>query len=271
VDTLSGPSVVWQVYHSRDNLFWEAVPGVTAVFDMGLLRYQLRFPETEDRFFKAVNVSVNPAPTVRVTEIRALVDLPPDATVEATDDNRYRGDVIVGFRPVRRVSGSFGFGGSNDQTLTAGLVRRDYRESHALARVSVELARSLGLALGYRYADTENLREPVLLRTVNHVNADLSWKPLRTFDAALSLSQRNESERSTSCSRRGVSAWAGLQLLADLRYVSDVDLTRIEDPFAGRTATADVDPLLEMRPLPRGTSAAASRCRGARLRRASSS
>ena len=168
-DLVSGPSVVWQVFRSRDNLFWEAVPGATSTFDSGLLRYRIRFPRTEDRFWKAVNVSANPAPAVRVTEIRALLDLATTALDESTDDNRYRGDVILGFNPSRRVSLAVGFGASSDETLAAGLVRRDYEEAHALARLTVGLARSLDLNFGYRYNDSENRRDPVLLRTVEPV------------------------------------------------------------------------------------------------------
>jgi hypothetical protein len=252
VDTVSGASVAWQVYHSRDNLFWEAVPGVTSTFDAGLLRYGLRFPETEDRFFKAVNVSVNPAPTVRVTEVRALLDLPVTATREASDDNRYRGDVVVGFRPARRLSGSFGFGASNDETITAGLLRRDYRETHALAQVTLGLARSLDLNLGYRYNDSADRREPVLLRTVNQLNASLTWRPLPTLDTALTLGQRNESEKSTLLqSQRSIRLAAALQLLADLRYVTDLDVARIEDPFAGRDRNSWTwSHNLELRPVP---------------------
>ena len=252
VDVVSGPSVVWQVYRSRDNLFWEAVPGATSTFDSGLLRYRIRFPQTEDRFFKAVNVSSNPAPAVRVTEIRALLDLASTALDESTDDNRYRGDVILGFNPSRRVSLAVGVGASSDETLAAGLVRRDYEEAHALARLTVGLARGLDLNLGYRYNDSENRREPVLLRTVSQYNANLTWKPLSTVDAALTLGRRDESEKTTLLqSQDSVRLGVALQLLADLRYVTDFDVARIEDPFAGRSRNSLTwTHTLEMRPVP---------------------
>jgi len=252
VDVVSGPAVVWQVYRSRDNLFWEAVPGVTSTFDSGLLRYRILFPQTEDRFFKAVNVSPNAASAVRVTEIRALLDLSATALDEASNDNRYRGDVLLGFNPSRRVSVAVGLGASSDETLTAGLVRRDYEEAHALARLTVGLARGLDLNLGYRYNDSENRREPVLLRTVSQYSANLTWKPVTTVDAALTASRRNESERTTLLqSQDSVRLGVALELLADLRYVTDLETSRLEDPFAGRSRNSWTwTHTLEMRPLP---------------------
>jgi hypothetical protein len=252
VDVLSGPSVVWQVYRSRDNLFWEAVPGATSTFDSGLLRYRIVFPQTEDRYFKAVNVSANAAPAVRVTEIRALLDLGSSVLDEATDDTRYRGDVLLGFNPHRRVSASFGFGASSDETLADGLVRRDYEEAHALARLTVLLARGLDLNLGYRYYDSETWREPVLLRTVSQYNANLTWRPLSTVDAALTVGRRDESERSTLLQSQDSARLAvALQLLADLRYVTDLEVSRLEDPFGERDRDSWTwAHILEMRPLP---------------------
>jgi len=252
VDVVSGPSVVWQVYRSRDNLFWEAVPGATSTFDSGLLRYRIRFPRTEDRFWKAVNVSVNPAPAVRVTEIRALLDLATTALDESSDDNRYRGDVTLGFNPSRRVSLAVGLGASSDETLAAGLVRREYEEAHALARLSIVLARGLDLNLGYRYNDSENRRDPVLLRTVEQYNANLTWKPLSTVDAILNVGRRDESEKTTLLqSQDSVRLGVALQLLADLRYVTDFDVSRLEDPFAGRGRNSWTwTHSLEMRPRP---------------------
>ena len=35
------------MYHSVDNLLWEAVPGVTSTMGRGVLRYMLRFPEID--------------------------------------------------------------------------------------------------------------------------------------------------------------------------------------------------------------------------------
>jgi hypothetical protein len=252
VDAVSGPAVVWQVYRSRDNLFWEAVPGATSTFDSGLLRYRIRFPQTEDRFFKAVNVSPNAASAVRVTEIRALVDLSTTALDESSSDDRYRADLTLGFNPSRRVSAAVGVGASSDETLTAGLVRRDYEEAHALARLTVGLARGLDLNLGYRYNDSEDRREPVLLRTVSQYSANLAWRPLATVDAALTASRRDESEKTTLLqSQDSVRLGVALELLADLRYVTDVDVSRLDDPFAGRSRNSWTwTQTLEMRPLP---------------------
>jgi len=160
--------------------------------------------------------------------------------------------VILGFNPSRRVSLAVGLGASSDETLAAGLVRRDYEEAHALARLTVGLARGLDLNLGYRYNDSENRREPVLLRTVSQYSANLTWKPVTTVDAALTASRRNESERTTLLqSQDSVRLGVALELLADLRYVTDLETSRLEDPFAGRSRNSWTwTHTLEMRPLP---------------------
>jgi hypothetical protein len=252
VDTLSGPGVVWQVFHSRDNLIWEIVPGATSVFDAVLLRYRLQFPETEDRFFKAVNVSTNLEPVVLVTEIRALLDLDAEAGVDSSESNLYRADLQASFQPADRLNGAVGVGFSSDDTFAAGLVRRDYNERHAFARLTFDVARDLDLHLSYRWNDSENLREPVLLRTVNNFSASLNWVPLATVDAILTAGRRDESEKGTLLqSLSSVRLGVVTQLLTDLRLVSDFDISRLEDPFAGRDRdTWTWRETLEMRPLP---------------------
>ncbi|HKI85408.1 MAG TPA: hypothetical protein VKA53_01560, partial [Thermoanaerobaculia bacterium] len=76
VDAPSGPGVLWRVYQSSDNLIWEEVTGVGVTYDPDLYRYTLRFASATDRYFKAVNVSVNSVTSiVRVTEIRALREI----------------------------------------------------------------------------------------------------------------------------------------------------------------------------------------------------
>jgi len=252
VDTASGPSLSWQVYHSRDNLVWEAVPGVTAAFDQALLRYTLRFPATEDRYFKAVNVSVNPAPTVRVTEARALIDIPATGEEQTAENNLYRADVVADFRPLERIRGSVGFGVSNDEAITAGLVRRDYDDRHAFARLTFGLTRTLDFDLGYRYNDSENRRAPVLLRTVKAYNAGLRWRPLASVDALLVASRRDELEEATLLqSLESLRLGVVTLLLPDLRLVTDLDFARLDDPFAGRNRDSwSWRETLEMRPIP---------------------
>jgi len=252
VDDISGPQVVWLVFHSRDNLFWESVPGVTSTFDGALLRYRLRFPQVEDRFFKAVNVSVNPSPQVLVTEVRALLDLDPSDAEDETQTPLYRGDVVASFHPTRRVAGAVGFGLSNDQSFSAGLVRRDFSEVHAFGRITFDLRPGLDLNLGYRYNDSEDLRAPALLRTVNSLSASLGWVPLPTVDAVLSAGHRSETEKGDPIqSLQSVRLGVATQLLPDLRLVSDVNFSRLDDPFAGRDRDSWTwRETLETRPIP---------------------
>ena len=234
VDGSSGPQLVWEVYRSRDNLFWEPVGQVLREYDDALLRYVLRFPETEDRYFKAVNVSVNPVAQVRVTEARALLDRDLLAEEQDSQSDLYRVDLSGSYLIGKRVQASVAIGGSNDQTQVGGLNRQDYRTAYARAALSADLGRDLRLSVDYGVSDTEDRQPPVLLRTTEELNAALHWNPLDTVDAVLSAGIRDESDdgtllQSSSSYRLGV----GLQLLPGLRLDTQLNMSQIEDPFSG--------------------------------------
>jgi predicted porin len=235
VDRPSGPAVVWQVFHSADNLIWEPITGQSAEFDAGRQLYRVRFPETDDRFFKVVNVSPNAAPLVLVTEVtayRAVAEVP-----EATDQQGtlYRGDVSLGFRPTRRVSARVNLGGSNDETVTAGIVRRDYTERHAAGTLAVRLTNELEISGGYRYSDSENRGPGELFRTTETVDAALRWAPMPTLDAILSASRRDESERETLLQTIDLlQLTVFTALLPDLDLTSRLSYSELTDPITGQ-------------------------------------
>ena len=233
VDAPSGPEVVWEVWRSPDNLLWERVPGVVRELDPALLRYTLRFPETTERFFKAVNVTVNPAVGVDVTEVRALRDVdrltPPDG--EAT---LYRADLVATYRPVERMMLRVNGGASEDESLSGEVTRRRFEEVHGGARLELGLPGDLRFRAGYQYVDFENRIESVLLRTETVYDAGLVWTPLPTLEAALTSQLRDEHEdereiRSLQTTRLRVLA----DLLPDLRLTSEIERSRVEDPLSG--------------------------------------
>lgn len=233
VDAPTGPEVIWEVWRSPDNLLWERVPGVVRELDPALLRYTLRFAETTERFFKAVNVTVNPAVGVDVTELRALRDVdrlsPPDG--EAT---LYRADLVATYRPVERVMVRVNGGASEDETLSGEITRRRFEEVHAGARLEVGLPADLRFRAGYQYVDFENRVEPVLLRTERVYDAGLVWTPLPTLEAGLTTQLRDELEedreiRALQTTRLRVLA----ELLPDLRLTSELERSRIEDSLSG--------------------------------------
>jgi len=234
VDLLSDPNLVWLVYTSPDNLIWEPLSGVTSVFDRALLRYTLFFPGTTARFFKAVNISVNGQPVVRVTEMRALrsvVTTPGGETVRST---LYRADVSLGYRPNGRISARFNVGLSNDETVSAGLVRSNYEEVHASATMSAALAESLKFDAGFRYNDAEDGREPVLYRTEFVYNAGLRWTPMETLEAALYGNRRDEEDRGDLIqSTRSLRLAVNTVFLPDLSLLSDVGYSRTIDALYG--------------------------------------
>jgi hypothetical protein len=237
VDTLSDPGVVWDVYHSPDNLIWEPVGGAASQFDAVFLRYTLVFPETTDRYFKAVNRSANSEPLVRVTEVRALLDVfDAGSPVQASDTEStlYRANAVASLRPNDWVSGRVEIGLTNDEDVVAGFTRRDYQTVYAGARVSLVPTPELQWDFGFRYNDSENRREPVLLRTTEAYDVGMRWTPLQTVDVAVSASRRDELDDNDLIQRsRSTRLLLSLDLLTDLRLISDVSYQRLDDPFAG--------------------------------------
>jgi len=230
----SGPGLVWQVFHSRDNLVWEGLEGVTSEWDSTRLRYTLRFPRIVDRFFKAVNLSVNANPEVLVTEVRALIDVNVQPGESAFDTTFYRISGGADWRPHSRVRARVNLGINTDDQVSDGFVRRDFTGKSAQAGLGFDLTRHLNLDFNYNYDDTENLSPPILLRTNISYGTRLTWTPLPTVDAVLSAQQREESEKGLLLqSNRNLRLLVSTDLLPDLRLVSDLFTDRLEDPFSG--------------------------------------
>jgi len=237
VDAASDPALPWRVYHSRDNLLWDEVPGVRSTWDGGLLHYTLRFAETEDRYFKAVNVGINAVAVVAVTEVRALRDIGGAALLDG-EATLYRADAIARFHPTRRVSGDVGFGISQDENLAGSATRRDFEDVHGHAQLTLDLPADLRWTSAYRYVDFEDRVEPVLLRTEDVLTHALTWAPLETFDGTLTRLQRDERDgdvliRSTTTTRLTVRA----ELLPELELRSSVEQSDVQDPFFGSDRT----------------------------------
>lgn len=194
VDRLSGPGLVWEVYHSPDNLNWEAVPGVTSLWDTAFLRYAIRFPETQDQYFKAVNVSVNTESDVLVTEIRALREVQSigRTTGQSTD---IRTDLNLLFKPNERVYGNFTLGYNNEDDVVPGVSIRGLRDLYYTSSILVVLTPDLDLNMHYGFSNREEDREPVIERGERSYGAGLIWSPLPAVDGQLSVNHREESER----------------------------------------------------------------------------
>jgi len=230
VNALSGRDVIWQVYQSIDNLVWERVTGVTSEFDTTFLRYELHFPLTVSRYIKAVNVSPNSEPLVRVTELRALLDLDSPAPETGSESTRYRATAGVSYLPVDRVRLAVDIGGSNDSQVSAGLVKREFEEYYGGALISIDLPSDLNLGVRYRFEDTKDFRQPVLLRSLESSAASLEWHPMPTFEAVLLARTTEETEAGDplqSNDSLGLEALTvllpGLRLTSALRFSSVTD------------------------------------------------
>lgn len=237
VDAPSAADLVWEAYHSSDNLSWARVAGVDSVFDGALSRYTLRFPETTDRYFKAVNVTINTFDRVAVTEVRALADVE-RLTRQEGRSTTYRADLNASYSPHERVHAAFTFGISNDEDLAGGLISRDLDELSYGARVEVGITPELDLRLGYHFTGVEERLEPVLERDEEQWSATFDWSPLATVDGLLSFSRRDEKDGDVLIRSADTVRLRFLtELFADLELISEVTWSDVDDPFAGFTQT----------------------------------
>ena len=254
VDRPSGPALLWEVYQSPDNLNWVPIGGIRSAWDAGFLRYTLFLPETSNRFFKAVNLSVNGISEVLVTEIRALVDAE-NIDQSDTDGTEYWVDLFTSLRPHRRMELTFLGSTRKDLTLGVGGLGRDRDTLDLHGQFLFRLARNLDFRLGYRQTEIEEDLEPTLLREEARSNAALEWRPLPSVNMLAQASRRDETEDGDLIrSSDTILVRAATELLPDLRTTIEWSFSAIDDPFSG--FEQDVNRWLvglETRPLERWT------------------
>ncbi len=236
VDAPSDPGLVWRVYHSVDNVLWQEIPDVTVVWDGDLLRYVLHFAQTADRYFKAVNVTVNSAPDVQVTEIRALLTTDSAAALAVDRESTfYQVDTSIRLHPHPRVSAAVTVGTVHDEGQAGFVRQRDYTDDHADAQVQVDLPAHFRVDARYRYLDFEDRIEPSLVRTEETTTGRLGWSPLETLSADLTYTVRDESDESTLLrSTETLRFHVDSELLPGLRLDSQVETATLDEPFFDR-------------------------------------
>jgi hypothetical protein len=214
------------------------VVGVTSEFDSGFLRYNLRFPVATERYFKAVNVTVNSFSTVLITEIRALVDVDDLENGKSTSTN-FRANFTASFRPHERVTANFRFGMRNEDDVAGGLLSRDLDEMNYNVLVRVAATPELDLLGRYRFSSVDETRSFVLLRDVKEWNAGLEYSPLPAVDGRLHISRRDEFERDQLLSSIETIRGSVLtDLLPNLSLISELVYSLVDNPFAGFERTS---------------------------------
>jgi hypothetical protein len=233
VDTLSDPTLVWEVYQSPDNFNWRLVGGVASAFDEAFLRYTLVVPETVDRYFKAVNVSPNALTNVGVTEIRALLDVAQLGRDEAKSST-YRVDARTHIHPIRRLRGSVFLFASNDVDIADGRVSQEINEFSVNLPFQYEISRTLLLTFGYLLNSFEQNLTPVLSRTERRYGTGLQWTPIPNVRGRFNLDRRDESDQGRLIRRTdSARAIALLQIFPDLQLNSELIVSEVDD-FANR-------------------------------------
>jgi hypothetical protein len=229
VDRPSGAQVAWEVYRSADGLIWEPVPVVERLWDPDLLRYRLRFPETTERYLKAVNVTTNPATDVRVTEVRALRDLSTADERPERVSELYRAAANLAWRIGDRLRFAAAADVSNDSTTVGGVVRRDTTGSGFRAGLDYDLGADLTLGVVYRHGRSEEEGREGLTRIYDDLGGRLRWAPLATVDAVVTTGVRRDSDADGELSNlEYLRATVSLDLLDELRLVTDAGASRID-------------------------------------------
>ncbi len=233
VDAVSDPTLLWEVYHSSDNLNWERLAGAVAEFDVVFLRYTLRFPEATAQYWKAVNVSVNQQPAVAVTEIRALLDVERLGRLDRRSDSR-RASVAVNVTPSERLSGSFSATFDEDDGSNGGLPAQDSRQTAYEARVRTELTPSADARFHYTFSQLEREQQPVLRRDERRYGGSLHWSPLPTVDTVLSLTRRSEYDDAVRLRSSDTYRLRSVTELYDrLSLTSELAYATLDDPQSG--------------------------------------
>ncbi|MCP4205289.1 MAG: hypothetical protein GY769_25545 [bacterium] len=233
VDAPSAVDLVWEAFHGPDNLNWIAVPVTRLEYDEALLRYTLVIPATTNRFFKAVNVSVNSRTQTAVTEIRALEDVESIGRTEGKSTS-YRGTFNASYDASEKVNAILNVSLRNEEDLAGGLFSRDLEERSYRAGLRFEASEELTLRFGYDYTDVAENLEPAVESQQENISAQLEWEPLPSVDVTLVASSRKERDdkeliRSSDTLRLS----ALTELLPDLRLTSSVTFSRTDDPFSG--------------------------------------
>jgi hypothetical protein len=236
VDSLSGPEVIWEVYQSPDNLTWTRVSGVTAAFDSGFLRYNVRFPITTDRFFKAVNITVNSFSTVRVTEIRALVDAG-DLDRGKSEATTFRADFSANVVPQERIDATVRFGMSNEDALARGLLSRDLEEMHGSAIIRVAATSGLDVIARYFFSNVDDPLSSVLQRDVKEWSGAVEYAPVPSVDGIVTFTRRDELDQGRLIQTADIIRGRFLtELLPSLSLISELVRTVLEEPDFGYTS-----------------------------------
>lgn len=233
VDSLSDPDLIWTVYQSDDNLTWQTTGLVSSDFDVDFLRYRIRFPETTNRYFKAVNVSANSESTVAVTEIRALRDVE-GLTTESRRATNTRAYVVADLVPGGPVNARFSFGLDDDTGSGQALADFHTRDLTYDLQLDTRFTGTLRGLFQYHLADSEREREPLLSREETRYAATLLYEPLEQLNATLNASRREESQAG-SLLRRDDQLRAGFlaDLLPGLHLGSEVVYDDVSNPFTG--------------------------------------
>ncbi len=240
VDAVSGPNILWAVYKSSDNLNWTEVVGATAVFDQPFLRYDIRFPETTNRFFKVVNITANSQANVAVTELSAILDLQvTTGESQKRDADIYRLNFGFSIAPTERVTAYFNLYYNENRSALGGLVGRRTVDYAYDTRMLIKTSRFSMLNLRYRFTDFEQSSPPQVFNTENNYSASYTWTPPRNVATEVIASRRIETDRgtllrATNLMRTEVTA----DLLPSVRALGFLSYNDTTDPLSGFDSTS---------------------------------
>ena len=227
----SGPSLVWEVYESSDNLTWQRVSGVQSFFDPGFLRYELLIPETTNRYFKAVNLSSNAADPVEVTELEALTDVPGlgRGQRESTD---LRFDLLSRYQIHQRV-GLYGSVNLQQGASTFAFTQ-DTVDLSLNGGMEGQLRRDLRFRIELQLNDFERNQEPIISRNTSIYLGSLIWEPIPTVSGLIQIRLTEESEQETALGRNDQAEMRfDTDIRPQLQVSSSLVYTSVSNVFSG--------------------------------------
>ena len=196
--------------------------------------FAIRFPETNNQYFKVVNVSVNTENNVvLVTEIRALREVQSigRSSGRSTDIST---DLTLQFQPNERVGAIFNLGYRNENDVIPGVTIQGLEALYYASTVQVELTPDWFLTMNYGFSNREEDRVPVLERDSKNYSAGLNWRPMPAVDGRLDFSHREEAERGATLQENdSVRLRLATELYPELLIITELMASDSDNPLAG--------------------------------------
>ena len=219
-----GEPVDFTVYTSTDAIRWTPLAGAQTTFIAPESLYEVRFPKTTARLFKAVSFDLAPT-DARVTEIRAYVheEFGPSRT-ETIDTKLATENATLTFHPLSSVT-LFYYGLFN-QSLEDSAARPDDRTDDAdqVASATWDITRRINVLAQYQWRKVTPTASPV--QSYRALTADLRYTAVRNVSVTFEGVSATQEESSIPTEVRTASLRTYLRFLRSLDFSANVGVQK---------------------------------------------